>query len=119
MLTTKDIIKILPFDMEFKTQLYLNYDRLSDSQKCDVMDIIWNAYDAYYQLKLQWNLQVAAEKNLKGESKDMEDPDFFRNIAIQTEKEITEESGKETNEFDIVATRTALEDVMKKIRESQ
>lgn len=119
MLTTKDIIKILPFDIKFKTELFLTYDRLNSDQKCDIMDILWNTYDAYFQLKLKWNLQVALNKALEEGNKDIEDPDFYPNIIEQTEKEIAEEAGKEISKFDMTATRVALQDIMKKIKESQ
>lgn len=118
-MTTQDIIKILPFDMDFKTELFLRYDRLTEDQKCNIMDIIWRAYDAYFNLRLNWNLQVAMDKSLTEGNKSIEDPKFYQSIVEQTKKEIMESAGKETGKFDLSATRVALQDVMQKIKASQ
>ena len=65
-LTTKDLVKILPFEDQEKTDLFQNFDSLDEGQKFEITRILWQAYDALYEIKLEENTQLAffkAENN--------------------------------------------------------
>lgn len=113
-MTTKDIIKILPFDEAFKTQLLGQYDTLDEDRKSVIVDMLWDAYGMLYDVKLQENMQIALAKADKGEQE--LDSTFYAKMVEQTEKEMQELSIEAVEGADLGAARTAMENIIKEIR---
>ena len=108
--TTKDIIKVLPFDQQFKTELLNNFDSMEQDRKFVIEQAIWDAYYAIYQLKLQENIKLA-EMRVEKDQEQLGD-DFYKRIKAQTEKEMEEDLMKNINEDQIAAVRAKIQSVI-------
>lgn len=113
-LTLQDIIKRLPFDEKFKVELLTKLDTLTPAQHSAIVDILWVAYDTYNELMYQENIEKALLNSAEG--KEVIDKNFYDKIRQNTETELAKETAKTSSSFDISATRTALQDIMKKIK---
>ncbi len=111
-MTTKGIIKILPFKEDFKTKLLERYDTMPVAEKYVLIDILWDAYDCLCQIKLEKNLQLARIdlENNKGTI----DPEFFRRVEEKTEQEMDQMTEETTSQVDLTSTREKLEELMGK-----
>lgn len=106
-LTTKGIIKILPLDKNFQSKLLEKFDSLSADQKFQIERIVWDAYDAFYEMKLEENLQLALLKVRKGQEK--LDSQLYEKVREQTEKEMEGEFYQKTEHQDLASVREKLE----------
>lgn len=111
-ITTKDIIKILPFDNEFKNELLGSFDGLDDDKKFNIGEVLWNAYDAFYELKLKENTQLALLQARDNQEK--LDKDFYKRIREQTDKEMEQEATQMTAQVDLAQTREELKEIINK-----
>lgn len=112
-ITTKEIIKILPFDKKFKFELLEAFDTLSPDQKFNIEQILWDSYFALYKLKLDENLQLAFLR--AKENKEALDKDFFNRVEQQTEEEIKSGTIETAESVDLEAARKAMEVIVKEI----
>ncbi|RJQ38427.1 hypothetical protein C4559_01410 [Candidatus Microgenomates bacterium] len=114
---TKDIIKILPLDEKTKMELLDRYDNLDPDVKARIIDLLWDTYDAMYDLKFEENMQLALYRAKEGKEK--LDQELGKRIQEQTEKEIEKEviEGKQT--VDLAAARSAMERIIAEIRASK
>lgn len=110
-MATKDIIKVLPFDPEFKSKLLSDFDTLDPDQKFTIEQIVWDAYYALYQLKLEENLQLALAR--AGKNKESLDDTLYKRVREQTEQEMQEEYVKGTTQADLSATRDTIQSMIK------
>ena len=109
MQTTQDIIKILPFEKKFRTELLRDFDKLNPDQKFAIERLVWNFYDAIYQSRLDENMQQAflrAENN-----QEKLDKDFYKRIREQTERELQQEFSQTGTNVDLSTAREALKEV--------
>ena len=113
-MTTKEIIKILPFDMEFKTKLLAEYDTLDEYAKGDLVDVLWSGYCTYYQLKLNENIQKGLLISQDDQPEEALDGTFYQRMIVKTEKEIQDNLTKSGADVDLSATREELEKIIGK-----
>jgi len=115
-MTTKDIIKILPFEEQFKNNLLSQFDGLSIDQKFSLEQILWETYIAFYNLKLDENIQLALLR-----AKDNQEPlnsNFYKKVQEQTDEQIQQEATKNIETKDLEAARIAMEKIVKEIKNS-
>lgn len=110
-LTTKNIIKILPFKDDFKRSLLERFDSLTDDQRLQIERFIWDFYDALFEIKLQENIQLALAKADDKQTK--LDKEFYSRIEEQTEKELMESSVDISAKVDLDRAREQLEEIVK------
>lgn len=113
-ITTKEIIKILPFEEKFRNGLLESFDSLNPDQKYHIERVVWNFYEALYNLKLQENLETAMINVRKG-SADV-DEEFYGKIKKQTEEEMTKSFYQGTADADLTKIRTKLEEILSKTK---
>ena len=110
-ITTLDILKILPFEKEFKDNLLDNFEKLTLDQQNAMEDIIWETYDALCKMKLEENLELAFQRAKNNQEK--LDEDFYARIKEQTEKEIMENFNTSLDSAELTDAREELEKIMK------
>lgn len=115
-ITTKDIIKILPFDNEFKSELFNSFDRLDADKKFNLEQILWDAYSAFYELKLKENTQLALLRAKDNQEK--LDHDFYKRVREKTDKEMEEEATTATTQFDLTRAKEELKVIIDKPAEN-
>lgn len=108
--STKDIIKILPFDQTFKMHLLAEYDNLDPDQKYNIDSILWDAYDALYQLKLDENILIGLQR-IKSGLEPM-DEGFYKRMRDKTEEEMQKEEVAATENMDLSAARAKLQELL-------
>ena len=109
-ITTQDIIKMLSFDPEFKSQLLAQWDQLNPDQKYTVEGMLWDAYETVYELKLKANLDVAM-LDVADKQEDL-DTDFYKRIQEKTKLEMQKESNEKVSSTDLSETRKELEKIL-------
>lgn len=109
-INTKKIIELLPFDNEFRTHLLHEFGSLDADQKSEMVDILWDAYDAYFLLALQNNIQMGLEKAKKGE--EQLDTTFYKRVCEKTEKELSESASQNSATDSLKNVRTKLESIL-------
>jgi hypothetical protein len=107
---TKDIIKVLPFDETFKQDLLSRYDTLDPDEKYNIDSILWDAYDAFYALKLDENLLLALNRAKEGN--EQLDETFYQRIRQQTEQEMQKEEVTIATNVDLSDTRNKLQQLI-------
>jgi hypothetical protein len=111
LLTTKNIIKLLPLEEVFKKKLLDGYDQLPFAKRFALEQVTWDIYDAYVQVKIEENIALALDK-AQYEDNGLINPEFYDKIKEQTEKEIQEKGVLEAEKVDLVATREQLASVI-------
>lgn len=106
-LTTKDIIKYLPFEEEFKTKLLESWDTMEMDLKCTIEQVLWDAYDGMYDLKLKENIELGLIK--AREKNEMPGPEFYKQIEAQTDKEMQSETYQKAGDAELSQVRSRLE----------
>ncbi len=106
-MTTKEIIKILPINDALKRKLFEGYDTMPEAEKSVLVELLWDMYDALYQLLLEKNLALA-RVDLENNKRDI-NPDFFRAVEEQTLKDMQEEGTQEITDIDLSQAREKLE----------
>ena len=109
-LTTKNIIKILPFGNEFKDNLLATFDSLDSDQKFSIERIVWDLYDALYELRLQKNIQL----EMQG-SNDIDHPlnkELYKRVKEKTEQEMMNESIDTTVSVDLTQARSQIDQII-------
>lgn len=110
-ITTKDIIKFLPFNNDFKNKLLEEFDSMELNKKFELEQMLWDAYDNLFELKVQEKMQVMIEK---AKNKEIPlDQNIYRLAEKEAEKEMEAGFFKETTDTDLDAVRTRLEALMK------
>lgn len=116
-ITTKDIIKIMPFDEKFKMELLNEFNFLDADRKFNIEQALWDAYDNFYELKLKENTKLAFLRVQNGEEEF--DKNFHKRIAEKTEKDMQGEAVQKTEQTDLAAARGAMEKIIGEIRASK
>lgn len=110
-ITTLDIIKILPFEAEFKKSMIEGFDAFTPDQKFNIEQIVWDAYGALYQIKLDKNTREALMKVEDGQ--ESLDKEFHKRIKDQTEKEMQTQFNQTETNVDLTEAREALQAIIK------
>lgn len=113
-MTTKDIIKILPFEEQFKNNLLSQFDGLSIDQKFSLEQILWETYVTFYNLKLEENMQLALLR--ARDNKEPLNSDFYKKVQDQTDEQMQRETLKSVEAKDIEAARAAMEKIVKQMK---
>jgi hypothetical protein len=110
-LTAKDIIKMLPYRKEFKEDLLNTFDTLTPDQKFNIVQIVWDTYNALYQLKLEENTEIAMMEVADG--KEGLDKDFYKRIKDKTAQDMKKEYTEVAATSDLSSAREELEKILK------
>ncbi len=106
-ITTREIIKMLPFEPDFKAKLLSELDTYDLDRKMQAVQLIWEAYDLMYEFALQKNLDEQIE--LAKEGKFDLNKEFYKKAVEKTDKEIKKLFYQETAQSDISAIREKLQ----------
>lgn len=109
-MTTKDIIKLLPIEKNFKEELLAKFDTLNPDQKFAVERIVWQTYDEVCDGRINENLILALMK--AGKNEEIFDENFYKRVVDKTNKEIDEEATKTITQFDLSHTRQGLAEMV-------
>lgn len=110
-MTTKDIIKMLPFKAEFKEDLLNRYDSFTPDQRFSIERIVWGYYYAVYQARLDKNMQAAFQR--AGNNEEALDKEFYERVRKQTDMELQEVYNEETTDVNLSTARGELEEIIK------
>lgn len=110
-MTTKAVIQLLPFDEEFKAKLLADFDMFTPDQKFNIIQIVWNAYNAYFQLKLDQNIEEAIARAADGEDIVL-DQDFYKRMKEKTNNEISTQLNTVSTTVELSQTREELEKLL-------
>ncbi|HUQ85632.1 MAG TPA: hypothetical protein VM077_04870 [Candidatus Limnocylindrales bacterium] len=110
-ITTLDILKTLPFEEAFKSNLLDNFEKFSPDQQYAIEDIIWDTYDSLCRLKIEENVELAMQK--AKDKQEVLDQGFYDRIKQQTEKELEDNFTIAVASADLSETRDALQDIIK------
>lgn len=113
-MTTKDIIKILPFESQLKNNLLNKFDTLSDDQRYTLEQILWDAYYDLYEIKLDENLRLAFARAKDGQEN--LDPDFYKRVENQTEIDMQKDASEHISEKDLEAARVAMQKIVNEMQ---
>jgi hypothetical protein len=113
--TTKDIIRMLPFQDTFKEDLLNNFDALDPDRKFTLEQALWDAFYASYQMKLQDNMRIAMEKAKQDPNAKLDEM-FYSQVKKQTEDEMMQETLVEVDEAKLDEARHAMELIIKEIQ---
>lgn len=112
--TTKDIIKLLPFEDAFKTELLNSFDSFDPDVKFTVERIIWDTYDMLFELNFEANIQLAFQRATKNE--EVLDETLYKRIREQTEQQMHEEGVHEVESEELQEARVALEKIVREMK---
>lgn len=107
---TKDIIKLLPLDKNYKEGLLDRFDTLNPDQKFAIERIVWNAYDEMIDGRINANLIQAFIK--AGKNEERFDQNFYKRVADKTEKEMDQEATNAVAKFDLSHARQELAEMV-------
>ena len=113
-LTTKTIIKSLPFEQSFKHEILEQFDTLDVNTQNEIARIAWDTFYALYELRLEENTQLAFLKAQKNQEK--LDENFYKQVKEKTQKELENELAGTTQETDLTAARKAMELIAQEIK---
>lgn len=116
-LKTKDLIHIIPFSDDVRTQLLKEYDSMDPVRKDTVVELLWNTYEALYALKLDENTQLALQRAENGEEK--LDSGFYDRVKEKTKQDMRELTVKDVDEGKLEEARKAMELIVKEIQASK
>ncbi len=108
--TTESIIKMLPFEFEFKKNLLDSWDSMSSDQKLDMTETLWDAYSAVYDILFEKNMQEAFLKVTEGA--DSADSGLYDKVKNKTEEEIQHLDTEGSASVDLSNTREELEKLL-------
>ncbi len=112
-LTTQKLIHILPIDEEVRKDILQRWDTMDPDEKFQTERILWDTYYELFRIRLEKNLQLKLSQ-LGEENSDMEaDPEFYKRVSEQTEKEMQSENYKTADVSELGNVRTKLEELMK------
>lgn len=106
-ITTQDIIKVLPFEEDFKKVLADFYGKADADRKFNLEQMLWDTYFTYFQIRLDENIELAMEKAKDGQEK--LDGDFYKRVRMETQKQIENESIKKVTSSDLDSVRAKLQ----------
>lgn len=107
---TKEIIKFLPFEEDFKRSLLEQFDQAQGQQKFELDSMVWRAYYQVYEAQLQQNIQLELQQG-----KEKMDEHFYAKIREKTEKELDDMIRSESKTSDLSAARKAMEKIVQEI----
>lgn len=110
-ITTQSIIKILPFDQEFKQTLLDNLEKYDLDTKFKITQLLWDTYFALYELKLQENIDDSMNHIV--ETNDSLSHDLFTKARDRTNQDMEQELIKTSETVDLTTTREKIEEIIR------
>lgn len=110
-LTTQEIIQSLPFNQLFKKTLIAEFPKMESGRKFIVEQLLWDTYEALFQIKIDEKTDLAFEKAKRNEIE--LDENFYKTIRAEAEKEMKEGVFQRTTDQDLEAIRTKLQSFIK------
>lgn len=110
-IVTKDIIRILTFNDELKTQLLSEWDTYSEDKRLNLEEIIWDTYADLYQMRYDMNTDIAIQELSEGEQP--LDTKFAERIRQQTDDEFEQLFQQGIPVANLVEARDKLQDLIK------
>lgn len=100
---------MLPFEKQFQLKLLEMYEKeqLTPDQKFEVEQVVWDTYDALYELKLQENLQISLHKARNNQEK--LDKELYLRAKQLTERQMENDYSLYTTGTDISQVRAKLD----------
>ena len=95
-ITTKVLLKGLPFDDAFRAELSAQWQNGTEDQKIAVIQFLWDAYARLYQVRFETNRYLALLEIAQGK-KDNLDKNLFKVIREKTDKEMEEQLASGTS----------------------
>ena len=112
-LTTEKIIHILPLEDDVRKDLLAGWDTMDPDQKFEIERILWDAYYELYRIKRDKKIELKlAQLGEEGDTTEL-GPDFYKQVAEETEQELQKESMKSADQSELGTVRTKLEEIMK------
>lgn len=111
-ITTIDIIKVLPFEDQYKNDLLTKFDSMAPVQKGAIEQLLWDALSAMYRLKFEQNMQLAFAKAADGKEK--LDKDLHKRVKEQTEREMEHEFFEKSSVKELSMVRNKLQQLIDK-----
>ena len=108
--STTDLIKILPFNSDFKKNLLESFETLDQDKKFAIERILWDTYCALYDLKFQQNVSIAFEEASRNQEK--LDKDFYKRVNELTENEMDKLTEDDIKKVDLEIARDKLKDLI-------
>lgn len=108
--TTEDIIKMLPFEEDFKNDLLSNWDKLSEDQQFNITQRLWDTYSAVYEAQYETNMQAALLRIEEGT--DHMDESLGKRIQEQTDKDMEEQFNKSVPQANLAEAREELQEIL-------
>lgn len=109
--TTKDLIKILPFEDKFKKDLLESFDSLSPGRKLNIQLMLWDTYYGLYDLKIEENISIALKE--AEENREKLNKDFYKRVRDLTEAEMNQLTAEDIKALDIDMAREKLSEIIK------
>lgn len=109
-ITTLDVIKILPFENGFKENLLSTYEALSEDQRYNIEQAVWDLYDALYELKLEENMDIALAEAKNNQEK--LDPNFYKRVREVTRNEMASVSEEDLKKLNLQGARKKLAEII-------
>lgn len=115
-LTTKDIIKVLPFEDQFRKDLLDQFDVLTLEQKYNIERVLWDTYFALYKLKFEEKMNEALLR--ARENQESLDGNLAKRVEEEVIEELKQQKVEKVQETDLTAARKAMELIVKEIQAS-
>ncbi|MCL4386945.1 hypothetical protein M1307_00935 [Patescibacteria group bacterium] len=113
-LTTKIIIKAIPWEQDYKIKLLNEWDTMDREKKFVIEGIVWETYRQLYEIKLAENLQLAFYNVTK--RKENLDKNFYKRVRQKTDEDMKKEVLSNKESIDLIAARQAMEKIITEIR---
>jgi len=104
-ITTKDLITLLPLGNELQQKLLSEIDSYSPDAKFEMEKILWGAYDALHEAKVEQKLEVQFEEALHG-NREL-DSDFYNSAekAVEHDKQVSLNNQTSSHDLEIVRNK--------------
>lgn len=112
--TTKEIIKLLPFEEAYKVELLQKFDTASADEKFTLEGMLWKAYREWYRMQKDKQYQIALSDVMEG--KEHFDAEFYKRLEEKTNKEIQTEGTQTKEKVDLTSARSAMEKIVREIQ---
>lgn len=116
-MTTKDIIKIMPFEPAYKLELLTIFDTLDVDVRIEVERSLWKAYRELYKIHRDANLQLAFKR--VADDQEVYDQNFYKRVQDKTKADIQRLSQDSLQQVDLDAARKAMEMIINEMRASK
>lgn len=113
-ITTKNIIKALPFDERFKMELLNEFDFLTPDQKFTITRLMWDTFQAIFTIKLDENMQKALQD--VEEEKEKLNNTLYNKVRQRTLQQLENDLEANLSNIDLAAARHAIETIIDELK---